>query len=171
MIESNRLILVPLRYDQLVLYKNDYLKLCESLGASPQEFLHDASVVADVVEATEFWLASTQRYPSHFEWYTNWVMIEKTSRLIVGGVGFAGFPNEQGKSMIGYGLDTRFFGKGFASEAVGRMIEWAFTNPSMKAIIAETPIGNVASQKVLLKNGFAEVARSEVSVQWELSRG
>ena len=43
---------------------------------------------------------------------------------------------------------------GYASEAVKLVLEKSFTTYGFNRIIAGTATGNLASQKVLLKNGF-----------------
>jgi RimJ/RimL family protein N-acetyltransferase len=75
-----------------------------------------------------------------------------------------------GKSMTGYGLDMRYYGRGIATEALKAMIDWAFQNHSLKTIIAETPLQHTASHRVLLKNNFVESSRDEELVHWNLNR-
>ena len=47
-----------------------------------------------------------------------------------------------------------FRGRGFATEAVRALCQWALSRPGVQAVEAETEPGNAASQHVLQKNGF-----------------
>ena len=48
------------------------------------------------------------------------------------------------------------------------MLEWGFSRPQLLKVIAHTPVGHPASQKVLIKNGFLESERSETVIDWEI---
>jgi [ribosomal protein S5]-alanine N-acetyltransferase len=170
MLITKRLRIVPLAHDQLVLYKNDPKSLAENLGTNFIERQGDPATAADVEEAMEFWLNNTASHPEHFEWFTNWEIILRDENIAIGGIGFAGLPDEEAKSMIGYGLDIRFRGKGIATEALGALIFWGFQNPNLKTIIADTPLHHVASQKVLLKNNFYESHRDQALIHWALNK-
>ena len=57
---------------------------------------------------------------------------------------------------LGYFLDIRFWKKGFASEAVSRILEFAFLEDDVKRVEAGCAICNTSSKNVLSKNGFRE---------------
>lgn len=170
MLETTRLKLVPLTHEQLLLYKNNPEALAESLQLNFLKRQIDSSVAADLEEAIGFWLTHTEKHRDSFEWYTNWEIILKDENVAVGGIGFSGLPDEHGKSMTGYGLDMRYYGRGIATEALQAMISWAFQNKSLKTIIADTPLHHIASQRVLIKNNFIESSRDEALVHWSLNR-
>ena len=56
--------------------------------------------------------------------------------------------------MLGYIIGENVTNLGYASEAVKLVLEKAFTTYGFNRIIAGTAIGNLASQRVLLKNAF-----------------
>lgn len=170
MLETTRLKLVPLTHEHLLLYKNNPSALAETLNINYLERQNDPSVTTDLQEALEFWISHTQKHPDNFEWFTNWEIILKAEHVAIGGIGFSGLPNEEGKSMTGYGLDMRYFGRGIATEALHAMIGWAFQNKNLKTIIADTPVKHIASQRVLIKNAFVETSRDEELLHWSLNR-
>jgi ribosomal-protein-alanine N-acetyltransferase len=170
MLETLRLKLVPLSHDQLLLYKNDPQALAKNLDVRYVERQHDPATAHDLEEAIEFWINNTKKHQPHFQWYTNWEIILKSEQLAIGGIGFAGLPDESGKSMIGYGLDTRFHGCGYATEALTALIGWGFTNNDLVTIIADTPLRNTPSHRVLIKNGFVEANRDTELIHWILPR-
>lgn len=170
MLETTRLILVPLKHEQLILYKNDPKALAENLNVQYTERQHDPATAPDHEEAIEFWIKNTKEHREHFEWFTNWEIILKEENVAVGGIGFSGLPNETGTTMTGYGLDVRYHGRGIASEALRAIIPWGFENENLIVIVADTPLLNFPSQRVLQKNGFCEVSRDEALIHWQLPR-
>jgi [ribosomal protein S5]-alanine N-acetyltransferase len=58
------------------------------------------------------------------------------------------------KIELGYSLHYNYWGKGIASEMARIMIAYGFTNTDAAEIVAVTTLGNIGSQKVLLKAGM-----------------
>jgi len=56
---------------------------------------------------------------------------------------------------IGYGVAPCAQGRGHARSAVAALLEWARGNGRVSAVVAETSVDNIASQRVLERNGFA----------------
>jgi ribosomal-protein-alanine N-acetyltransferase len=73
---------------------------------------------------------------------------------LVGICGFKGRPDESGSVEIGYSILSEFQRKGFASEAVARLVLWAFSHHNVSEVCAETLPHLVQSISVLQKNGF-----------------
>jgi [ribosomal protein S5]-alanine N-acetyltransferase len=170
MLETTRLKLVPLTHEQMILYKNEPETLADSLNIRYLKRQNDPNITEDLREAIEFWISQTKKNRDQFEWFTTWEIILKAEQVAIGGIGFSGLPDEQGKSMTGYGIDMRYYGKGIATEALQAMIRWGFQNDSLKTIIADTPLQHTASQRVLIKNNFVETSRDEELVHWSLNR-
>ena len=55
---------------------------------------------------------------------------------------------------IGYWLGTKYWGKGYATEAVRALIDHAFTDLELEALQAGARVTNPASRRVLEKCGF-----------------
>ena len=91
---------------------------------------------------------------------------------IVGMIGYHAPPSLEGEVEIGYNVAPARERRGYATAAVGRVIENARTDVRITAIIAETDLANVGSQIVLERNGFAETGRiasdepSGISIRW-----
>lgn len=68
-------------------------------------------------------------------------------------------PPEGGVLTIGYGIAPSEQGRGAASAAVAALAEWAAQDSRVQALVAETNVANIASQRVLEHNGFAETGR------------
>lgn len=102
---------------------------------------------------------------------TLWTLLLKIENRMVGDLCFMGEPNPKGEIEIGYGTYAAFQGKGFMTEAVGGMIQWAKTQSGVKGMIASTDKNNVASWAVLEKNGFVKCGETETLFNWRLDLG
>ena len=165
MIETERLILKPLTYEQLLKYtKCDNsleveLNLKEtSRTISPE--LKDAfeqTILPNVADKSKNYLYSTL-----------WTGISKAENKMIGDLCIVGEPNAEGEIEIGYGTYDEFQGKGFMTEIVGGIIEWTKTQQVVKSIIASTDKTNIASFKVLEKNNFIKIGETETLLNWKL---
>jgi len=163
MVETARLIIIPLSYDQLRLYLRANGKLEKELHLSNN--VRDVSDEAK--ENAEFFIlpAMKKSTADHYLFFTFWIIVEKTSRNIVAELGFKGSPNEKGEIEIGYGTFFSERKKGFMTEAVGGMIEWAKQRPDVNFVLAEADEDNLSSIRVLQKNIF-EIFDKKMKMQW-----
>ena len=90
--------------------------------------------------------------PDQWEWYAIWI-IELSDGTHIGDLCFKGL-DSNGVAEIGYGILEEYQGQGYATEAVKAALRWAFQNPNVTAIEAETDADNAASKRVLEKCGF-----------------
>ena len=75
-----------------------------------------------------------------------------------------------GDARLGYLLSDSVWGQGLASELVAGLVGWSKTRAGIATLTAGVEASNVASQRVLLKNGFAQVgAESEGQLTYRLS--
>lgn len=80
-------------------------------------------------------------------WYV--ILLEDERRKLVGLVAFKGPPDEQGTIEAGYSILERYQRKGIATEATRAIMQWAFEDPRVKQITAETFPELEASIKVM----------------------
>lgn len=85
----------------------------------------------------------------------HWMMV--VNGEVVGLCGFKAPPASDGEVELGYGVAESRRRRGHATAAVGAVIEVTRHNPIVRAVIASTAVGNVASQRVLEHNGFERV--------------
>ena len=116
------------------------------------EHVIDATADADLKTAYQEMLDGCLAHPEQWEWYGIW-MIELSDGTRVGDLCFKGL-RDDGVAEIGYGILDEHQGHGYATEAVKAALTWAFAQPGVTAIEAETDSGNAASQRVLAKCGF-----------------
>ena len=79
---------------------------------------------------------------------------------VVGLCGYKGPPNAEGVVEIGYAVAGVRRRQGYATRAVTLVVEAARQDRRVSAIVAETALANLPSQKVLAANGFANVGRN-----------
>ena len=78
-------------------------------------------------------------------------MIFQNNKLL-GGIALTEFNGPSCE--LGYWLGKRYWGNGFATEAVGGILKFGFDDLSLNEIYASYKIGNEASKNVLRKCGF-----------------
>lgn len=98
--------------------------------------------------------------PGREEWGTSWKICLHSGEL-VGDLCFKGAPDSQGFVEIGYGIEPLYQQNGYALEAVGGMLNWAFDQTGVVCVTAQTEADNYISQKVLLGNGFIRDGEGE----------
>ena len=165
MIETERLILKPLTYEQLIKYTKcdnsleKELNLNETSRAISPELREafEQTILPNVADKTKNYLYSTL-----------WTAISKSENRMVGDLCIIGEPNEYGEIEIGYGTYEKFENKGFMTEIVRGIIKWVKSQPKVKSIIASTDKTNIASFKVLEKNGFVKMGETETLFNWKL---
>lgn len=75
----------------------------------------------------------------------------------VGICSFKGRPDRAGSVEIAYSILAPWRGKGYATEAVARLVEWAFAHHNVTEVTAETLPHLESSIRVLEKNGLSFV--------------
>ena len=132
-----------LEADRLVIYAASEKEMNQIIEAERDEALREAyrEMLRGSLEHAEDW-----------GWYAVWMIVRKDGAHI-GNLSFKGSPVD-GVVELGYGIAEEYRGFGYATEAVETILEWAFDQPGVTKIAAETESGNLASQRVLEKCGF-----------------
>ncbi|ASJ11184.1 ribosomal protein-serine acetyltransferase [Thermococcus sp. P6] len=86
-------------------------------------------------------------------------IIENSSRSPVGLIGLHNIDYRNGRAEIGYFLARESWGHGYASEAVKLALEYSFEWLNLRKVYAHVFEPNVASIRVLEKNGFTLAGR------------
>jgi len=108
-------------------------------------------------------------FEDELEWYERlrknkdknrvFAVIENKSESIVGVIGIHRIDHKNGHAEIGYFLGKEFWGRGYMSEAVKLALEYCFKWLNLRKVYAHVYGFNIASQKVLEKNGFKLVGK------------
>ncbi len=164
MIETSRLTIVPLSLNQLRLHVENSTRLETSLGLVPG---HRAVVEPLLSIITHFTVPRLKDPDLNPLYHTVWIGIDRQTRQIVADAKFKGEPDETGTVEIGYGTYPAFQRRGYMSEIVGGLVDWISRQPDVRRIMADTDEDNLASQRVLQKNGFLYVEQLDGLIWWE----
>jgi RimJ/RimL family protein N-acetyltransferase len=152
-IESRRLTLVAATTELVQADLEGRTSLGESLSADVPE-----NWPPDLYErqAMKFSLDLLKQDPRQTGW-SFWYLISRSHKgpLLVGLCGFKGRPDETGSVEIGYSVLEQFQSQGYATEAVARLLEWAFSHQNVSEVSAETLPHLRQSIRVMEKNGFS----------------
>jgi ribosomal-protein-alanine N-acetyltransferase len=166
MVETSRLLVIPLTQKELQLYlqAGDQYEQAAGLacnGRTVVPAVHDMVIkftLPKIALATD----------DHYLFHTFWIVVEKANRSIVAELGFKGIPNLKKEIEIGYGTMPLQQGKGFMTEAVGGMLKWAMARTDVDVVLAETDETNTASIRVLRNNRFIQFDKRGNMLWWQV---
>ena len=130
--------------------REDYASLLS--GLAPRTFTLADTPIA-VVEILQMLADLDERIAETFS-PASWLIVEQNE---VVGLCSIIRPPEHGEIAIGYGIAPSRQRRGIASRAVGEIVDWARANERVLAVTADTGVDNIASQRVLIRNGFLRV--------------
>ncbi len=164
MVETERLIIQPLTYEQVLSFLKLNNILETELGLNANQRSISVQLLHGIENYTIPWLKA---HPGNYLYYTMWIVIDKFENAIVADLSFKGAPNKEGEIEIGYGAQPHCRNKGYMTEAVGGMIEWAKGQKAVKVILAETRSDNIPSIIILKKNNFVFLQQSGNMMWWQ----
>ena len=149
-IRTRRLELIPATADLVKAEIEDPARLFERLGVA----VADDWPSENLQHVLPLFLDGLQD-PANVGWLA-WYWIDRAEKAIVGGGGFKGQPADDGTAEIGYETRPVYRRRGYASEAVAALTQWAFSQSGVRRVFAETKSDNAGSIGVLKATGFAE---------------
>lgn len=169
MIQTERLNIVPLSYQQLLTYlkANDLLENEIGLATSGRTISPAVKEMVESFTLPKIKMANEQ----DFLFYTFWIVVEKKTGIIVAELGFKGPPDQNAAVEIGYGTMPGKEGKGFMTEAVAGLNSWAAQRQDVALVLASTNKNNVASIRVMQKNKFELFGQKDEMLWWRKSVG
>jgi [ribosomal protein S5]-alanine N-acetyltransferase len=168
MIRTKRLRLIPVEPRHKRAFADGIAELAASLGVSvpdgwpqfPEAFLPPANQVSEILE--------TGAWGGYF-------FVDPALATVVGNGGFHGLPNAGGVAEVGYEVAPQYRNRGYATEAVRGLVQFAFEDARVSRIVAHTLAEKNASNAVLERVGMVfagELVNDDVGRvwRWELSR-
>lgn len=168
--------------------KNSFVLKSKTLTVTPMTDaqiadLRDRENDPELKQAYREMLDGVLKHPQERLWYTCWT-IALPDGTAVGDLCFKGPPDAHKTVEIGYGVMSAYENRGYATEAVALVCEWAFGTGLVNYVSAQTDPSNTASRRVLEKNGFVPAdesgcvngspvsvpEREEGCILWEKSR-
>lgn len=108
-------------------------------------------------------LASAEPSPAGFG---AWVIVERDTNTVVGDAGFLGPPGEDGIVEVGYSVLPDRRRRGYATEAVRALLEWALAQPGVREVVAHCDPDNVGSIRVLEAVEFRRTGEADGQLAW-----
>lgn len=160
-IQSRRLFLVPATKELTRADLAGRASLAQALGCAVPENWPPDHYARPAVE----WVLQRLDHGQARGWHTWYLVLRQEATELAGVCGFKGRPDTAGSVEVSYALLSQFHRQGFATEAVNRLVEWAFSHPRVTEVCAETLPGLLASIRVLEKCGFTRAGQgSEAGV-------
>ncbi len=97
-----------------------------------------------------------------------WFIVEKERNIVIGSIGFKAMPDKNGIVEIGFGIDHAFRQKGYATEAVRGLTNWALSQNDIQKVVAECEPDNKPSVRVLKKAGMQKTGIERDMIKWEI---
>jgi [ribosomal protein S5]-alanine N-acetyltransferase len=85
-----------------------------------------------------------------------WGIERKEEEGIIGTIGFNSWSPKHNRAEIGYEIHPDYWGKGYMSEAVVKVVSFGFNEMNLTRIGAIVFLENAASNELLLKTGFQQ---------------
>jgi len=138
----------------------------------PKEMLAtiEAMEPGEAKEVSPDWLARLRRATHPDPWTFGFALQDRTSQAPIGMGGFKGPPGVEGVVEIAYGVNPEHRKKGYATEAAGALVNFAFASDRVRRVIAHTRPHENPSTRVLKKCGFrfvGEVVDPEDGPVWQ----
>ncbi|HEY0615208.1 MAG TPA: GNAT family N-acetyltransferase [Candidatus Elarobacter sp.] len=154
-VRTKRLRLIPATLQTLAAEEHARDRLSVLLGADvPADWpppLNDD-------ESLQFFISRLTAEPDAIGWVA-WYFVRDepgVPPVVIGNGGFKGQPSDDGVVEVGYSLFPQFQRRGYATEAVGELIDWAFGDERVRTVIAETLPDSAASMALLRRLGFTQ---------------
>ena len=146
--ENERIKLIPIT-----------IEMIDALLISNEEFLNKFGLIN---EGDEFLIPSPDylnkiknkqlEHPEEYPLAVDQLIVIKETNTVIGTIYFKRLPNH-GTSEVGYGMNPKYEGHGYMTEALGILLEYGKKH-GICIVFADTLCSNFKSQNVLDRNGF-----------------
>lgn len=166
-VQTERLVLIALAREHLELALNNLDQLAADLKIQASDAVFsDESRQAMLIKISRMDHVERRLHP----WYTYFLLVQRSDRQAVGVCGFKGAPTMYGSVELGYAMHEGFRNRGYMTEAVRGLVQWAFTQENCTCVTAETLRDNIASQKVLTKAGLTLHRAADKMLYWKVDK-
>ncbi|SES37008.1 GNAT family N-acetyltransferase [Salipaludibacillus aurantiacus] len=112
-------------------------------------------------------LNSLKKDPSLYGWGP-WLILLRNNSRVIGDIGFKGKPDSKKSIEVGYGIITSERNRGYATEALEALVNWAFYLKNVKYITALCRHDNYSSIRVLEKIKMVRLKEEHQMIHWHL---
>jgi RimJ/RimL family protein N-acetyltransferase len=169
-LETERLILIqtPLAVLQKRLERESFTADV-TLPEGPVRVTFPAEWPGEALKLFPMMIEEYGRAPEDVPW--GGTVIDRREWVAVGQMGFRDRPVD-GVVEVGYGINPSYQNRGYATEMVQTLTNWALAQPAVSRVVAECRTDNVGSIRVLEKTGFERIGErfdegDGVLIVWE----
>jgi len=128
-----------------------------------------------LIDARPQFLEALRGNPTLLRWFDCYILLRDESGglpTLIGGIGFIADEGQPVVLQLGYSLLPQFHNRGYCTEAVAALLEWAFSHEEVSYIYADTFPELGPSIRVLRKSGFEQrgAGAEERSIRFVLGR-
>ncbi|MDH8677197.1 GNAT family N-acetyltransferase [Fusibacter bizertensis] len=165
-LQTQRLTLIALSRLELETVLEDIEKFTNLTGIG----VGDTIIDEHLQYAFDVRLKKVLENEMNYLWNTVWIVALKEQKTMIGALMIKGVPDAKGDVIVGYGIDSSYQRKGYASEGLNGLKDWIFSDSSVNAIFGDTDIDNYASHKVLINAGAVNFLEKNDTIWWKISR-
>jgi len=126
--------------------------------SDPETNRYQSSAIHTMDDMDDFFQKISSEINIPGTWF-QYAIIQKDSNLLIGDIGVHFLETSDNRQVeIGYTLDKNFRGKGYASEAVIKIVNYLFSHLNKHRIIASIDPANTDSIKLIERLGFRKEA-------------
>lgn len=159
-IETPRLVLFPYTREGLALFNADLPGFEEKYGVKYRGEELDY-LLTGFLRGLEKEIAQD---PERYLFFTEFLIVCKENDTVIGSIDYKYAPRD-GVTEVGYGLNPRFEGRGYMTEALSAFLALG-KRLGIRSVRADTKKDNLKSQRVLEKCGFRFLYEKE-NLWWE----
>jgi len=149
MLQTERLFLIPTTLPMLeAIVEEDWPTLSALLGGVDlaDQWTHFPEAL--------YWMRDYAReHDTDMGWW-NYLIVHRHDVRLIGTCGFKGAPGPDGTVEVGYEIAASYQRRGLGGESAQKLVEYAFTFESVRAVTANTLAEENASCAILRKLGF-----------------
>ena len=153
LIETDRLILRNFTLKD----KNEFFsitrdpKIYETL---PEDHMYSFDEISDIIDwfinqYDKNTLENIQKFPL--------AIILKDKQKLIGNIGIGQYYADKTKMEIFYFINSKYWNNGYVSEAIDEFLDYVKNNKLVSTLFGSVVQGNIASIKILIKNGFKKI--------------
>jgi RimJ/RimL family protein N-acetyltransferase len=155
LISSPRLELHHIPVDGLIALLDDKSDL---LAIAARDFTNPFEVLIADEGPLPWRVPQVKVDPALNRWFIRFIVL-RDSREIIGSISFHSAPDAEGMIEIGLGIEEKFWGRGFAKEALLGMWRWVVDQAGVKTLRYTVSPTNIASIKVIEYFGFSHIGQ------------
>lgn len=125
----------------------------------------------DAIAGLSWHLKAIERDSNELLWRIRLIVL-RSNRTVIGSINLKGPPDRDGVVEIGWGITQDYRGRGIATKATEAVIQWAFSQPGVKRVIAMIPNDNIKSERVAQRLGMRQTGDTQRGLPvWAKAKG